>query len=232
MARRLLQTTGVLVVLVLLLCVTPAPWRIYRWFSTDAFALSGPPDYIVVLGGGGIPSESGLVRTYHGAALGRAFTGSRLLISLPAEEGRFEDTALGRMQSELVLRGIEPERILVEPRGLNTRGQALEIRSMLAKVDPPPRLLIVTSPDHLKRSLLCFRKVGFPEVAGHAAFPESVEVDLRYDSEELSADLQFWTPDVGSSLILRYTFWTNLHYLAMVAREATGLAYYKLQGWV
>jgi uncharacterized SAM-binding protein YcdF (DUF218 family) len=221
-ARLVLQAGGLAGLVVALLCFTPVPWRLYRWLSTGP-APARSPAFIVVLGGGGIPSETGLMRTYEAAGVARRFPKARLIVALPSE-GDPETGATGRMKAELVLRGVAARRILLEPQGRNTREQALNAAGMI----PGPEtnaVLVVTSPEHLKRAVWSFRKAGLGNAAGAPAFEESADYELSYDQ-------QSGGPDLGRLPMLRYDFWNNLGYLERSARELAALAYYRWMGWI
>lgn len=226
----LVLAAGVVFITFLILCWTSVPWTVYCYFTKDPVQLQQPPDYIVILGGGGIPSESGLVRAYHGAGMARVFTNAQVVVCLPSE-GDLYESALGKMKEELVLHGVKPGRILLEDQGLNTRGQALGVLELLGEDARDSALLLVTSPDHTKRSLLTFRKLGFSNAAGSAAFQEAVKADVRYESKSLGGS-QGGGPDIGSNLRVRYLFWSNLNYLSGAFREAAALMYYRMRGWV
>lgn len=222
----LLAAGGVFFFGVVALSFTTVPWRIYRGLAHDPCSLSGPPDYIVVLGGGGIPSESGLMRTYRAAEWARQFPSARVVAALPGDEAN-PDSSLCRMVRELVLRGVARERIQTEPRGQNTREQALRVRAMLPG---DPSLLLVTSPPHMRRALLTFRKAGFTKVAGAAAFNESAE--MTSGGVTGGPGETGWLARAGESVVLRYDFWNRLGYLGQSAREYAALAYYWLRGWI
>jgi uncharacterized SAM-binding protein YcdF (DUF218 family) len=78
--------------------------------------------------------------------------------------------------------GIARERIVVEPRALNTRGNAVE-SSRLVKQHGYRSLLLVTSAYHMPRSLDCFRAVGLKV--------DSLPVDFRASGPESPRD---WLP--------------------------------------
>jgi len=221
---------GLVVVLAVAACLTPLPWKLYRWFSTDAYVLQGEPRYIVVLGGGGIPSESGLVRAYHGAAMARLYPDADVILALPSDLTMVPSEAT-QMKEELVLRGVAEERIRMETEGRNTREQAMRIKAMLEPDSGGARILLVSSPEHMKRALLTFRHLGFRKMAASAAHPESVKTDVTYDRRVLGGHSAL-VPHIGSSLTLRYRFWTNLAYVSAVARESVALGYYRLKGWI
>ena len=225
-----LMMAGIASALLLALAFTQLPWKGYVWLSATPQDFQGEPDYIVILGGGGIPSKSGLLRSYYGAQMARAFPEATVVLSLPYE-GDFETSAAGRMRQELILRGVAPDRILLETQGRNTREQAVSMTTFLDADPRTARILLVTSPDHMKRAFLSFRKAGFGCLATESAFSESVEADLRYDSRVLGGD-GIRVPEVGGSLTLRYDLWSRLYYEIDLARELTAMAYYKLQGWI
>ena len=98
---------------------------------------------------------------------------------------------------------------------------------MLGAATNQPVLLIVTSPDHMRRSLKTFRKAGFTHVFGSSAYDVAVNADLRYDVDTLGLQ-----GAVGQSLAVRYTFWNNLMIQARIVREFFALGYYKVNGWI
>lgn len=230
LARGLLALVGLAAVTLAALGFTSLPWKAYAWLSTDAARLGDGPEYIVVLGGGGIPSRSGLVRSYRAAEAARRFEDATVIVALPQDD-ELEKSAPARMKAELVLRGVAADRILLEPGGRNTREQALNVAEMIDADPARAPVLVVTSPDHLKRALLSFRKAGFGRVAGLPSLEESVAIDLSYDADALGGN-GLPVPDVGGMITVRYRFWTNLAYEMDVARELCALAYYRLKGWI
>ena len=229
-AQGILMLAGAAAITLAALCFTPYPWRVYHWLATDPDATRLEPEIIVVLGGGGIPSSSGLMRTYHGATAAHHYTNASVVVALPAD-GDVEDCATGRMEAEMVLRGIGRDRLRVEAHGRNTREQALKIARMEGIAPADSRVLLVTSPEHLRRSLLTFRKAGFRHIAGLAATEDSVESDLEFEQATLDAR-RMPMPDIGRMPTLRYHIWNNLHYQARAARELVALSYYWLLGWI
>ena len=228
--RSILLAFGVVFLILVALALTNLPWRAYRWLATDPARLDGSPNYIVVLGGGGIPSESGLMRTFYAADAAKRFPDAKVVVALPSDSGPATNAA-NRMKLELVVRGVSPERILMESQGRNTREQALKTAELIDVAPQKARVLLVTSPDHMKRALRSFRAAEFAHVAGLPAFQQSVESDLKYECGELGGS-SLLMPEVGCCLMLRYGFWGNLKYEIDVARELAALAYYKLMGWI
>ena len=226
--KALLIAAGVVVIGLVALCFTPEPWHLYRWLGRDSFALNQDPDYIVIMGGGGIPSESGLMRTYEGAVAAKLFPHSKIIVALPSGSSTRASDAY-RMRHELIIRGVRTKRVIYELNGRNTREQVMEVAKM---IDPASnRVLLVTSPEHVKRALKAFRKIGCKQIAGRPAYQASINSDLLYHADSLGGS-SIPMPDVGEDLMLRYTFWNNVRYLSDSARELCALGYYWLKGWV
>jgi uncharacterized SAM-binding protein YcdF (DUF218 family) len=200
---------SVLAFLQLALAIIGFPPCLHAWFAGPP--LEGRPGMIVVMGGGGIPSESGLMRTYHASIEATNHPLAKIIVSLPADADP-ETSSVGLMRDELVMRGIDRDRISMEHRALNTYQQAQAIYEMIGEGASGVRLLLVTSPSHGRRSVLCFRKAGFENVGCSVAVSESVDADM------------------GKHLLARYGFWRGLEMQARYGRELTAIVYYKLRG--
>ena len=233
---------------IIVLAFTSGPFWMWYDLSVSKAGVNRPPDYIVVLGGGGMPSESGLMRCWYTAKTANYFTRAKVIISLPGN-ARDSLSSINGMKKELVIRGIAPERILLEDSGTNTRAEALNVLKIISNIDQRisniesvqhsmfniryskfKSLLIVTSPEHLRRAVLTFKKAGFLKVDGVPAFEEAIESDLSFTGRRLGG--RRWVPDIGNNITLRYQFWTQLHYEVLILREVFALGYYKLQGWI
>ncbi len=239
---------GGIFTVIVILAFTPGPFWMWYNLSVSKAGVNRPPEYIVVLGGGGMPSESGLMRCWYAAKTANYFTRAKVIVALP---GNVRDSlsSINGMKKELVIRGIAPERILLEDSGTNTRAEALNILQIISNIEyrisnvEPDRnskfnvqysifksLLIVTSPEHLYRAVLTFRKAGFMKVDGVPAFEEAIESDLSFTGRRLGG--RRWVPDIGNNITLRYQFWTQLHYEELILREVFALGYYWIQGWI
>jgi uncharacterized SAM-binding protein YcdF (DUF218 family) len=246
---------GGLFLILFSLSFTTLPFWTWYNLSVRKAGIHATPEYIVVLGGGGIPSETGLMRTWHAARLGNHFTHSKLIVALP---GNIKDSlsSVSLMKKELVDRGITPERIMIEDSGTNTRSQALLIFEKLSRIkleqsapgnrllnsgnknpEPPktinPRLvalIIVSSPEHINRAVLTFRQAGFIRVDGFPAFDNAIESDITFLDKRLGG--RRWIPELGNNLTVRYNFWSQLRYEELVIREYFAIAYYWLKGWI
>ena len=193
----------------LVIAVIGFPPSVHAWFAGPPLEVT--PRTIVVMGGGGIPSESGLMRTYHASVAATNFPAAMIIVSLPAD-GDPDTSSVGLMRDELVMRGIDRERISIERHALNTHQQAVAIYKMIGEQASQLPLLLVTSPSHGRRSVLCFRKAGFTQVGVSIAYQEAVDADM------------------GKHLAVRYGFWRGLEMQSRFGRELTAMAYYKLRG--
>lgn len=243
--KRLLISLGALAAVLIILAFTSLPFWTWYGMATKKAGINRPPDVIVLLGGGGMPSESGLIRTWYAAEVARWYTKAAVIVALPGDAGD-SLSSLRLMKRELVLRGIAPERILLEDSGTNTRAQALNIFKRISNIEKgrmnkagvPPlsiinyqlSILIVTSPEHLYRAVLAFRKAGFMKVDGLPAFEQAIESDITFNAKKLGG--RKLVPDIGDNITVRYQFWTQMHYEMLVLREFMALGYYKLKGWI
>jgi uncharacterized SAM-binding protein YcdF (DUF218 family) len=235
---------GVVFTLSLILAFTSAPFWMWYALSVSQAGVNRPPDYIVVLGGGGMPSESGLIRCWYGAKTATYFTHARVIVALPGDV-RDSMSSVNGMRKELLIRGIQKERILMEDSGANTRAEALNVLRIVEtecrhgipagaggnrETAVRKSILVVSSPEHICRAVLAFRKAGFIKVDGLPAFEATIESDITFLGRKLGG--RSWIPDIGNSITLRYQFWTQLGYEELLMRELVALGYYKLKGWI
>ena len=190
----------------------PIPEWFMGWLSCSGMEVEHEPRYVVVLGHD-IPSQAGLICAYYAAKSGQGRTGITYIIAMPTNDDP-DDSSPGRIRDELVLRGIPGPDILFETTGLNTHQQAVRVREMIGDEALTQPLLLVTSPSHMRRALLCFRKQGFTRITCLPAYDTSGQIDL------------------GPWVFFRYTFWARLEWQATIARELTALVVYKLRGWI
>jgi uncharacterized SAM-binding protein YcdF (DUF218 family) len=180
-----------------------------RWLQVKDQPGIVDPDWIVVLGGGGIPSETGLIRCYYGAEAWKQYPDATCIVSLPAD-GDPETSSVGLMKQELIMRGVPESKIEMETNALNTRQQAKFIADMFGEAFTKSRVVIVTTPYHLRRSFNSFRDVGCTEVGVMSASSIGAEADF------------------GGGGFFRYTIWGILEGQAVILRELVALAWYKV----
>jgi uncharacterized SAM-binding protein YcdF (DUF218 family) len=227
--HRILFIPGILFLFLIIFAFTSGPFWIYYRLGTRHTGFDFEPDCIVLLGGAGMPSESNLIRSYYAAEMAGKFSDLPLIIALPGDTAD-SSSAIIRLADEMVLRGVRSGRIINESEGLNTRAQALKIYQLLSDSAKRSKMVLITSPEHMRRSILCFRKAGFENVGGFPAFEYAIEADMTAFKDDLGGNR--FIPDVNQSISLRYRFWTHLKYEVIIIREYLALAYYKLKGWI
>jgi len=239
-ARAALALAGLAALLFAAALFTNLPWRAYRALSRVPAAAAGEPSHILVMGGSGIPGESGLCRTFFGAEAARRHPRAQVLLALPL--GTNESFASRAYFDELRLRGVPARRLRVLAGGRNTREQALRLAETLADAPRPAHVLIVTDPYHVRRTAACVRKAAAERqldvrLDALPVFQLSIDDPLAFRAAELDAPgpapvARAAAPDVGNALRFRYDVWNNLGYVVDVLRETTALIYYRSRGWI
>jgi uncharacterized SAM-binding protein YcdF (DUF218 family) len=225
--RFIILLSGIFFLLCIGLSLTTLPFWGYHWLGTSMAKIKEKPSTIILLGGSGMPSESNLIRSWYTARAAAAFPESSVIIVMPGDTGDSTSTPQ-KMKKELMIRGIDSNRISFEMKGTNTRSQAIQCAALL---DPTQPVWLVTSPENMRRSILCFQKLGFKKAGGLPAFENASEADFSFRDEELGGKPTI-LPDVGNNLQVRYQLWNHLKYEILIAREMAALAYYKLRGWI
>ena len=224
-----LITLGCVFILFFILAFTTLPFWAYYSLGTTNSKISKAPSTIIMLGGAGIPSGDGLIRSYYTARLAKANPGVPVIIAMP---GDITDSlsAPRLVKNELLIRGVNPSSISNEYTGRNTREQAQKIAAGKTSAQLQLPITLVTSPEHMKRAVLAFRKCGFTTVSGLPTFEYALNSDLTFNDSDLKGNKL--VPPIGNNLQIRYQFWNHLKYEIMVMREYFGLAYYKIRGWI
>jgi uncharacterized SAM-binding protein YcdF (DUF218 family) len=215
---------GIFSFLILILSFTDIPFYAYYNLGVSNAKLSHRPDAIVVLGGAGMPSPDGLIRTYYAAEAAEQYDDAVIIIALPPDEqNNLHQSEL--MAHEMILKGVDSLRIKFEPIGFNTHSQAENIGKMYGANKEKTSILLITTPEHMYRSVKTFRKAGFMDVGGASAFEKPIDAEMVKDKEN-SKDTRV------KSLALRYNMWSYLNYELLVAREYCAIFYYKIKGWI
>ena len=240
LARGALLLLGLLTLLVIAAQFTNLPWRTYKSLSEVPDPDPAAPTHILVMGGSGIPGESGFSRTYFGAQAALRNPQAEVLIAMPL--GTNESFASRAYLDEFRLRGVAGERVRILAGGRNTREQALRLAEALSEQTHFIRVLIVSDPYHIRRTAACVRKAFADNhlkvrLDGLPVFPLSIEAPLEFIARDLDAPgpgpaARAAIPDIGSSLRFRYNLWVNFSYTQAVLREYTALLYYRLRGWL
>ncbi len=213
---------GILFVTMLVLAFTSAPFYMHHRLGQDPNddVEIANPQLVMMFGGAGMPSEDNLMRLYHTAALARHFDVPVLLVH--------PEDSLCQSEMTRLLRQGGIDSILYMTEGANTRSQAVELMNAYPKLSEK-ELIVVTSPEHVRRTVKCLNKVGFQNVVGKAAYPATVDFDLSLKKQKLGGNEGI--PSV-ESVKMRYTFFNYLKLEITCVREYFALAYYKIKGWI
>jgi uncharacterized SAM-binding protein YcdF (DUF218 family) len=222
-------TISVLLFILFCLSFTSVPFRAHYSLGTSREGVERRPDYIILLGGSGMPSQPNLIRAFYAARLAKYAPNAKVIIALPGNL-KNPESSINLMKKELILRGVDSTLIRFEPLGTNTRAQALNILRMPGIKGTDKYSVIVTSPEHLYRAWRVFRKAGLDSLGGVPAFDNPNESDITFNDSLLGGRKMI--PGIGSNLGVRYNFWTQLNYEVLVLREYAAIAYYKVKGWI
>ena len=220
--KNLIFGLGILCFIMLALAFTSAPfyWYFNLGQNPNEEVQFAQPQRIVMFGGAGMPSEDNLMRLYHTAALANHFDSPVVLVHPKDSLCQAEMTRLLRQD------GIDDIEYMTS--GTNTRSQCIELMEKYPQLVDQP-FLVVTSPEHVKRTVKCLNKVGFTNVIGKAAYPATVDFDLSLEKQKLGGNKAI--PSV-ESIKMRYTFFNYLKLEITCLREYCALVYYRIKGWI
>lgn len=213
---------GVIFILMMILAFTSAPfyWYYNLGQNPDREAQITRPECVVMFGGAGMPSEDNLMRLYHTAALARHFNVPVLLVH--------PEDSLCQAEMTRLLQQRHIYRIDYMTSGTNTRSQCVELKEKYPQF-AHRQILVVTSPEHVRRTVKCLQKVGFEDVIGVAAFPATVDFNLSLKDQKLGGNEI--VPSV-ESVKMRYNFFNYLKLEITCMREWIALGYYRIKGWI
>lgn len=214
---------GLMFSVMIVLAFTSVPFYIHFDLGKNPDGVEVTDDFkpmsVVMFGGAGMPSSDNLIRLYHASQWARHYDVPVILVHP-------EDSVC---QSEMtrILRQDGVEEILYMTLGANTRSQSLELKDSFPELLDAP-LLIVTSTEHVRRTVKCLKKVGFTDVIGMPAQEATVDFNLSLENQKLGGNK---IPSVESTNI-RYTFYNYLELEIICLREYIALTYYKLKEWI
>ncbi len=222
--RVVISVSGVIALIMMLLAFTRIPFDAHRSLALSQGTCDAEVDMIVILGGSGMPSGPELLRLHHGALAALDAPGATVVVVHP-----LDSVVMQEMIHELVVKGVEPDRIHALYEGTNTREQALLVSEAFSN-GLSANVAVISAPENMYRTVRAFRKVGFVHTCGIPAFDHAMFVDLRYDHQKLGGRRA--VPDVSGNLDLRYNFWNYLKLEITCLRECAAIAYYKVNGWI
>ena len=169
-----------------------------------------------------MPSADGLIRTYFAAKAAIKFAQADVIIAHPYDNDSLSTRQLDLMAHELIIRGVDSLRISYEPNGTSTHSQSAHIFEMLQVQNESP-VLVITSPEHMYRSIRSLQKAGLQNVGGLPSFEQPISEKTLKGKKKNGEKV---------ALAWRYNFWSYLRYEILVLREYCAIAYYKLNGWI
>lgn len=217
-----LRLFGVFAILFVLLSFTDLPYYAYHSLGLTKIHNTENIKHIVVLGGDGMPSPSGLIRSYFGIKAAKENPKAKIYIALPRnEDGSLRQ--LDMLAKEFTDKGIDRSKIIFEAEGHNTYSQAVNLEKLISSKNE--RMLVVTAPEHMYRAVGCFKKVGFKEINSLPTF------EIPSDEETLEKKDKKGKKE-SENLSLRYNMWSYMIYEIKVLREYCAISYYWLKGWI
>ena len=218
---------GIILLLINILALTPTPFYMHRSLGEDPSWEDDTtsiftPDYIIMFGGAGMPSESNLIRLYYTAEIAGKLQKPIILVHPE------DSVCQAEMTKYLVNNDISSDSIIYMTGGRNTRSQSLCLVDSFPDITSA-KCLIITAPEHLSRTLKCLKKCGIEDIRGIGAFESTVDFSLELKKEKLKGNR--YVPDVESTN-LRYTYWNYLKLEIICFREYFATAYYWIKDWI
>lgn len=225
----ILAVAGLILLVAIYFSYTVWPYRLEARLAASKRYTPPNTAYIVLLGGGGIPSETSLIRTYHAAKAAELFPEAKVIVALPSDASD-SSSSIRLMAKELMMRGVDSARIVFEDKGTNTRSQAVYIKEKYFPDNENAGVLVVTSPYHIKRAVSVFEKLGFTDVGGYPAYEKANNKDATFNTKKTGGNK--YVPNIDKQEGIRYSLWAGLQKEIIVMREYSALAYYRLKGWI
>lgn len=228
--KRTFLALGLWFLFLLFFSFTTGPFYLYYWLGKSNSEYHFKPKHIIILGGAGYPSATALLRSYYASEIYKNVDTCDIYVCQPSSNSaNIQTSDAYKISKDLMIRGVDSTKLFLETEGKNTREEALQI----AAVNPKfinENCILVTSPEHMKRAIAVFRKVGFKNIGGEPTFDLCGPADLTYDDNDLGG--RRTVPSIGQGTQLRYQFWNHFVYQIVCYRELTAIAWYWLKGWI
>jgi len=218
---RVVVVFGVFFLVMILLAFTSIPYHAYHALGNPPNGLNCHADVIVVFGGRAMPSADALVRTYFASLAAKKYHNAEVIIAIPGNPDSLNAQPYLYAQ-ELMLRGVDSNRISFEYKGYNTHSQVHNISGMYNDVKSSVNIYVVSSTEHIYRCVMAFKKAGFQHVGAQHVQETDINPNLLNQN----------CNDKSKSLHVRYNIWTYVIYQVKVLREYVAIGYYKIKGWV
>ena len=228
--KRALLLMGGTLLFMIVFSFTTGPFYLYYWLGKSNSEYQFKPKNIIVLGGAGYPSATALLRSFYASEIYKKDGSCNVYVCQPSTaETPVTNSDAYKISKDLITRGVDSTKIFLETNGKNTREEALQIVAINPQLKNEACVL-VTSPEHMKRAVAVFRKVGFKNIGGEPTFDLCGPADLFYNDKELGGNKSL--PAIGQETQLRYQFWNHFVYQILCYRELIAISWYWLKGWV
>lgn len=223
--RKFIIVLGWILFIAIILSFTDIPFYAYYWLGTHSADIDRKPDYIVLLGGVGMPSPEDLMRTYFAAGAYLQVPTAKVIIAFPPDTFLEERSPELLMAKELTMRGVDTSDIIFEKEGYSTYTQAINVSKIIGEnIYDSLSIRIITAPEHMYRAVKTFRKTGFRFVGGTPTFESAIKEDELIKGKRKKSEKRL--------LNIRYNMWSYLKYEITVVRELCAIMYYELRGWM
>jgi len=219
--NKLFTFLGVLFLLLILLGFTEQPFWAYYRLGTSSEIKNIHPDKIILMGADGMPSKKNLIRCYYTSEYANKYPQAKVIIALPQSSKGDINSHLAKIVEELVNKGIDSARLEFETEGINTYTQ---VKNICKNITIEDSILVITSPEHMKRTLMCFYANNITDIEGISSFESDLSPQLLTEKKD--------SVDMVESLSIRYNIWTQYNYEIIVFREYLAITYYKIKGFI
>jgi len=219
---------GIIFSIIIFLAFTEQPFWWYYHLGKANSTYRFKPHTLILLGGAGMPSESNLIRAYYTCYFSKQNKEANVIVALP-QDSIYDNSSTRQLVNFLIKNGVDSTKIWIEKNGRNTRQQALNILQQKPAIKNAP-VVLITSPEHMYRSIAVFKKVGFSTLGGEPCFEAALDSHLDFNEDDLGGKKTILT--IGNKTNIRYQFWNHLKYEVLVAREKVAYFYYYLKDWV
>jgi uncharacterized SAM-binding protein YcdF (DUF218 family) len=218
-STKTLISLGLTFLVFLFLAFTDIPFWVRYHLGSYESEVRCEPDYIVMMGAGGMPGPDNLIRAFYTAYAANTYPESNIYVAIASWNPNDKYSPAGRIKEELLQKNIDSNRIFFDTLGINTYEQSKNIFEEINNSESC--ILIVSSPEHIYRAVKTFEKTGFKKVHGLSSYETDIPEELLKNKKQKGKK---------GMLGLRYNFWTQLKYEIIVARELIAITYYKITG--
>ena len=216
-----IQLLGLVFVLMFFLACTDIPYNALMRLA-EVPSCERPPRYIFVQGGNAFPSADALLLQYHLEKSREQFPEAKIYYCLPSVSS--DTSGESYIRARLVsIADTCPLQLKVISDGVNTHDEIQKLVSLLPHDSLHCSLLLITKPEHYKRSIACLNRSGITDICGINTMDTPVPPSLLAHGEESKR---------SPALLWRYNVWSYLQYEIIIFREYCAILYYRLKSYI